>query len=141
MTEQIRLVLAMAKKEETRKILEKTNDDLFKESKGQILKYKKVKARLNKYKSEWFSNVHGNDDGLADALLEACFLPRLLLSPSDADYCFTFIKFLHKEGFPYFRTLAIYMHLFRTNRLRSIIFACTIREAENFGRFLKADPW
>lgn len=129
--------VGMAKKEETRKILEKTNDDLFKESKGQILKYKNVKARLNKYKSEWFSNVHGNDDGLADALLEACFLPRLLLSPSDADYCFTFIKFLHKEGFSYFRTLAIYMHLFRTNRLRSIIFACTIREAENFGRFLK----
>ena len=129
--------LGMAKKEEARKILEKTHDELFKEAKGQVLKYNKLKARLNKYKSEWPSNLHGNDDGLADALLEACFLPRLLLSPSDADYCFTFIKFLHKENFPNFPTLAIYTHLFHTNRLRSIIFACTIREAENFGRFLK----
>ena len=129
--------LGMAKKEETRRILEKTNDDLLKESKGQMLKYKKLKARLNKEKSEWFSNVYGTDDGLADALLETCFLPRLLLSPSDADYCFTFIKFLHKENFPNFPTLAIYTYLFHTNRLRSIIFACTIREAENFGRFLK----
>jgi THO complex subunit 2 len=129
--------LGMAKKEETRKVLEKTKDELFKESKQQIFKYQKVRARLNKEKSEWFSNVHGNDEGLADALLEACLLPRLLLSPSDADYCFKFIRFMHDRGTPNFRTLAIYMHLFRTNRLRSIIFACTIREAENFGRFLK----
>lgn len=129
--------LGMARKEETRKVLEKTKDDLFKESKQQFFKFKKVKARLIAVKSEWFTNVGGNDKGVADALLEACFLPRVLLSPIDADYSFTFIKFLHKEGFPNFPTLAIYTHIFHVNRLRSIIFACTIREAENFGRFLK----
>jgi THO complex subunit 2 len=127
----------VAKKEETMKILEKTKDDLFKESGKQIFKFKKVKARLNAVKSEWFTSAHGNDKGVADALLEACFLPRLLLSPIDADYCFTFIKLLHNAGFSNFPILAIYTHLFHVNRLRSIIFACTIREAENFGRFLK----
>jgi THO complex subunit 2 len=127
----------VAKKEETRKILEKTKDDVFKESGQQILKYKKVKSRLIAVKSEWFNSVHGNDKAIADALLEACFLPRLLLSPIDAIYCFKFIKLLHNTGFRNFPILAIYTHLFHVNRLQSIIFACTIREAENFGRFLK----
>lgn len=127
----------MAEKEKTRKALEATRDELLKESKQQMMKYERVRSRLNKEKMEWFSNIHGTPDGLADAILEECFLPRLLLSPSDADYCFKFIKFLHTNGTPNFRTLAVYSHLFRQNRIRSIIFACTIREAENFGRFLK----
>jgi THO complex subunit 2 len=128
----------MNRKEEARKSLEATRDELLKESKQNMLKYERTRARLNKEKSKWFSGTKKRYDAVNDALLEDCFLPRLLLSPSDSDYCFKMIKFLHSSGAPYFRTLGLYGRLFRGNRLRSMIFTCTIREAECLGRFLRS---
>jgi THO complex subunit 2 len=127
----------MIKKEEARKSLEATRDELLKESKQEMIRYERIRSRLNKEKVRWFVNIQKKWDLVSDALLEECFLPRLLLSPSDADYSFKFIKFLHSSGTPSFRTLSLYARIFRANRLRSTIFACTIREAENLGRFLK----
>jgi THO complex subunit 2 len=48
------------------------------------------------------------------------------------------IKFLHDNAAPHFRTLSLYTRLFRQNRLRTLVFTCTVREAENLGRFLKS---
>ncbi|KAI9746741.1 MAG: THO complex subunit 2 [Claussenomyces sp. TS43310] len=128
----------IARREEARKRLEATRDDLLKESKQEMIRYERSRSRLNKEKTCWFVNIHGKFDSLNDSLLEECFIPRLLMSPSDADYCFKMIKFLHNYGTPNFRTLGLYARLFRANRLRSLIFSCTIREAETFGRFLKS---
>ena len=76
-------------------------------------------------------------DGVSDVLLEQCVLPRVLLSPADAEYTFRFIKALHEWNAPGFRLMSLYDRLFNANRLRSMIFACTVREAEYLGRFLK----
>jgi len=128
---------AITKRDEARKALEATNDSLLKEMKTEMVRYERSRARLNKQKVSWFDNAKGKFDALNDLLLEECFLPRLLLSPSDTDYCFKLIKFLHNNGTPNFRTLGVYNRLLKANRLRSLIFSCTIREAESFGRFLK----
>jgi THO complex subunit 2 len=125
-----------ARREESRKALEATKDELMKETSERMAKFTNIRARLNHEKKQWFIN-NNKYDMVNDALLEELFLPRLLLSPTDADYCFKFIKFLHNNGTPNFRTLSLYARLFRANRLRTIIFTCTIREAENLGRFLK----
>lgn len=127
----------MLRKEEARKAVEATKEELLKESKDQMSQFGRNRARLNKEKSKWFSGVDKRYDTLNDTLLEECFLPRLLLSPIDAEYSFKMLKFLHNSATPHFRTLGLLARLFRGNRLRSIIFSCTIREAECFGRFLK----
>lgn len=124
-------------RDKKRKGLEAVKDELMKESKQQLMNYERVRARLNKEKQNWFVNMEVNPNFVHDALLEHCFLPRLLLSPSDVDYCFKLIKFLHNNGTPQFRTLCLYQRIFKPNRLRALIFSCTIREAENLGRFLK----
>lgn len=59
-----------------------------------------------------------------------------MLSPLDAHYSFMMLKFLHNNGTPGFRTLHILDRLLRKNQLVAIMFECTNREAENFGRFL-----
>ncbi|KAB8298693.1 hypothetical protein EYC80_000869 [Monilinia laxa] len=125
----------MAKKEETKKLLATTRDNLLTEFGKQVGAFSGKKNRLLKRKNLWFSNVKG--DLVSDSFLERCLLPRLLLSPSDADFSFRMIKFLHDNGTPNFRTLSLYGRLFRSNRLRSMIFTCTVREAENLGRFLR----
>ncbi|KFY02485.1 hypothetical protein O988_02124, partial [Pseudogymnoascus sp. VKM F-3808] len=127
----------MIRKEEARKAVEAIKEELLNESKDQMSQFGRNRSRLNKEKGTWFSNVNKRYDALNDTLLEECFLPRLLLSPSDADYAFRMVKFLHNSSTPHFRTLGLLARLFRGNRLRSIIFSCTIREAECFGRFLK----
>ncbi|OBT45077.1 hypothetical protein VE00_05170 [Pseudogymnoascus sp. WSF 3629] len=127
----------MARKEEARRAVEVIKEELLNESKEQMSQFGRNRARLNKEKGKWFTNVNKRYDALNDTLLEECFLPRLLLSPSDADYAFKMVKFLHNSSTPHFRTLGLLARLFRGNRLRSIIFSCTIREAECFGRFLK----
>jgi len=98
--------------------------------------YRLRKSRMLKRKSLWFEHA-AKADVVSDAILEKCLIPRLLLSPSDADFAFKMVRFLHDNGTPSFRTLSLYGRLFRSNRLRSIIFTSTVREAENFGRFLR----
>ena len=126
----------MIRKEEAKKALEKTRVDLMAELNNRVSGYKSRKALILKGKSAWFDpNIKA--DVVSDVILEKCILPRLLLSPSDADYCFRLIKMLHESGTPNFRTLSLYGRIFRPNRLRSLIFSCTLREAENLGRFLR----
>lgn len=127
----------IARRDEARKLLEVTRDDLLKESKQEMIRYERSRTRLNKEKTLWFSRCRGRFNPLNDMLLEKCLVPRFLLSPSDADYCFRMIKFLHNNGATHFRTAGLFARFFRVNRLRTLIFTCTIREAENLGRFIK----
>ncbi|KAH6715946.1 transcription factor/nuclear export subunit protein 2-domain-containing protein [Leptodontidium sp. MPI-SDFR-AT-0119] len=126
----------VAAKEAKKKNLSSTRDKLIAELKEALNNFSQKKVRLLKTKSLWFSKT-SNPNMAMEAFLEKCLLPRLLLSPSDAEYCFRLVKFFHENGVPYFRTLGLYSQIFRPNRLRAIIFACTVREAENLGRFLR----
>lgn len=124
------------RKEEAKKALDILKADLIAEFRNEVSAYQARKAQILKRKSIWFDqNIKA--DTVSDAILEKCIVPRLLLSPIDADYCFRMIKVLHENGTPHFRTLSLYGRLMRPNRLRSLIFTCTVREAENLGRFLK----
>ncbi|KAK0757298.1 hypothetical protein N5P37_010017 [Trichoderma harzianum] len=75
-------------------------------------------------------------DSLSDILLEQCFLPRALLSPADAEYTYKFIIALHEQRAPNFKLMSLYDRLFNANRLRSLIFTSSVREAEYLGRFI-----
>ncbi|KAL7800221.1 transcription factor/nuclear export subunit protein 2 domain-containing protein [Trichoderma ceciliae] len=75
-------------------------------------------------------------DSLSDILLEQCFLPRALLSPADAEYTYKFIMTLHELRAPNFKLMSLYDRLFNANRLRSLIFTSSVREAEYLGRFI-----
>ncbi|PNS15621.1 hypothetical protein CAC42_880 [Sphaceloma murrayae] len=118
------------------KAINELKDKLGEEMKSQIGAYTQVRERLTKEKDHWFTNFHNKIVTLATSLLQNCFLPRVLLSPLDAHYTFTMIKFLHNNGTPHFRTMHIYDQLFKKNLLTSLIFGATAREAENLGRFL-----
>ena len=126
------------RKEETKKVLEATRTQISAECLEHMAEYQAKKARLLKRKAFWFEHFKDvKADQLSDSMLEKCLLPRLLLSPSDADFCYKIIRFLHDNGTPNFRTLSMLGRIFKPNRLRSVIFTCTIREAENLGRFLR----
>lgn len=109
---------------------------LTQEMRDQIKTYQRVRGRLIQEKAFWFSSLKVKADVLQHSLLQNCFLPRVLLSPLDAHYTFTMIKFLHNNCTPGFRTMYLYDHLLRKNQLAALMYQCTAREAENFGRFL-----
>jgi THO complex subunit 2 len=127
----------MNRKEEAKKHLSDVADKLRAELKQQIDIFEVTSARLAKEKLVWFADCHGRWDALNIALLEHCLIPRAMLSPSDGQYAARMIKYLHSAATPNFRTAGLLGQLFRPRRLRSIIFSCTTREAESFGRFLK----
>ncbi|TKX22214.1 hypothetical protein C1H76_5503 [Elsinoe australis] len=129
---------AVGVKERERQIkaINELKDKLGEEMKNQIGAYTQVRERLTKEKDHWFIDFHNKVVTLANSLLQNCFIPRVLLSPLDAHYTFTMIKFLHNNGTPGFRTMHLYDNLFKKNMLSSLIFSATAREAENLGRFL-----
>ncbi|KAG8631723.1 hypothetical protein KVT40_000863 [Elsinoe batatas] len=129
---------AVGAKERERKIkaINDLKDKLGDEMKSQIGAYTQVRERLTKEKDHWFAGFQNKIVLLVNGLLQHCFIPRILLSPLDAHYTFTMIKFLHNNGTPGFRTMHLYDNLFKKNLLVSLIFGATAREAENLGRFL-----
>ena len=124
------------KKEREVKILEDRADRLQKESKERFQVYNQSRQRLRKEKEHWFAGFWGKADDLNLALVEQCFFPRLILSPMDAMYTFKMLKYLHSSGAANFRTVGVYDQLFITQRLASMMFLCSAKEAENLGRFL-----
>ncbi|KAK6199048.1 hypothetical protein LQW54_010176 [Pestalotiopsis sp. IQ-011] len=97
----------------------------------------KTKMLLLKSASTWIPTSMSNSPGAADILIEDCIMPRVMLGPSDADYCFKMIKFMHDNQVANFNIMVLYDRLFTVNRLRSLIFGCTVREAEFVGRLIK----
>ncbi|KAI0109704.1 transcription factor/nuclear export subunit protein 2-domain-containing protein [Nemania sp. FL0031] len=96
----------------------------------------KTKLLLIKQSSIWFDSF-AKADSIVDTLIEECLLPRTLLSPGDADFCHRIIRFLHFNRVANFKLSSLYNRIFNVNRLRSMIFGCTVREAEFLGRFIK----
>ena len=115
-------------------------DELVKKLAAEVAQHMKAnldaKSRLQREKQQWFHGKTRMDKALNTALIEHCFLPRMLSSPIDAYFCFKFLKLLHGGGTPNFRTLGFYDLFFRTSRLISLIFMCTSKEADNLGKFL-----
>ena len=125
------------RKVEQRKELVQLQISLSEERSEHMLRQGKWKILLSKQFQTAFPEPRPSSDSIADTLLEQCFLPRLLLSPTDAEYTYKFIKTLHECNAPGFRFRSLCDRLFNANRLRSLIFTCTVREADYLGRFLK----
>lgn len=124
------------RKDREKKVLTELQDRLRAELKDQVQAYSQTRLRLQKEKEHWFSGLWGKWDALNIALIEHCFFPRILISPVDAMYAFKMLKFLHSSGATNFRTMGVFDQFFKEKRLTSMLFLCTAKEAENFGRFL-----
>ncbi|KAI0141819.1 hypothetical protein GGR57DRAFT_397305 [Xylariaceae sp. FL1272] len=96
----------------------------------------KTKLLLIRQSPKWFS-ASAKTDLIMDTFIEECLLPRILVSPGDADFTHRMIKFMHTSRVPNFKLSSLYNRFFHVNRLRSVIFGCTVREAEFLGRFIK----
>lgn len=97
----------------------------------------KTKMLLLKSSTRWLAAAMTKSSGTADIFIEECLVPRVLLAPGDADFCYKMVKFLHDNQVANFNLIVLYDRLFTVNRLRSLIFGCTVREAEFLGRFIK----
>ena len=129
-------ILGTQKKDREKKAINDLQDRLRAELKDHVQSYQQNRSRLGKEKEHWFAGSWGKWDALNVALIEHCLFPRILISPVDAMYTFKMLKFLHSSGATNFRTLGVLDQLFREKRLTSMLFLCTAREADNFGRFL-----
>ncbi|KAK2600025.1 THO2 plays a role in transcriptional elongation [Conoideocrella luteorostrata] len=128
---------AVDRRNEKRKELMDLQGYLLEELSEHGLRKAKWKYFLTRQFQASFPDPSAKPDIVSDILLEQCVLPRVLLSPADAEFTFRFIKALHEWNAPVFRLMSLYDRLFNANRLRSLIFTCTVREAEYLGRFLK----
>ena len=124
------------KREAETKAIQQLIDNLLSENKQHLKALQESKRRLQKEKDAWFVGKAKVTEQLNTALLEYCFLPRIMASPLDAYFCFKFAKFLHATGTANFRTLGFLDILLRSSRLSSLIFMCSSKEADNLGRFL-----
>jgi THO complex subunit 2 len=127
----------MNKKTQKRNEILDRQKHLLQEANDGITRFSKTKLHIGRQVGNWFPAGMAKADATSDALLEECILPRLQLSALDSEYCFRLIKFLHEFSAPNFKLMSLYDRLFNHNRLRAIIFTCTVREAEHLGRFLK----
>ncbi|KAJ9158056.1 THO complex subunit 2 [Coniochaeta hoffmannii] len=127
----------MNRKDQKKRELLNRADAIQAEMKQHLERYSKTKVKLTQGAALWFPGSPAKVDLTSDVILEQCLLPRLQLSAIDAEYCFRMVKFLHESQAPNFKLMSLYDRLFNQNRLRSLIFACTVREAEHLARFLK----
>lgn len=128
---------AVDRRNEKRKELIDLQGNLLDELSEHGLRKARWKAFLTKHFQTSFPDQVAKADMVSDILLEQCLLPRLLTSPADAEFTFRFVKALHDWNAPVFRLMSLYDRLFNANRLRCLIFTCTVREAEYLGRFLR----
>lgn len=125
------------RKMDKRKALMQQQIELSEEFGEHSLRHAKWKVYLTKQFPGFFPDPKAKADSISDMLLEQCILPRVLLSKADAEYTFRFVKALHDWNAPGFKLMSLYDRLFSANRLRSLIFTSTTREAEYLGRFVK----
>ncbi|KAF2773504.1 hypothetical protein EJ03DRAFT_323461 [Teratosphaeria nubilosa] len=121
-----------------RKALAETMRKLQDEVKARVVHFTGVTNRLKREKSYWFDRSRDREqlDARHEALLQECFLPRAVMSPTDAHYSFLMLKILHERGTPGFSTLHLMNAFFKKQALTALIFQFTEDEAQNFGRFL-----
>jgi THO complex subunit 2 len=126
--------------QERRKIrgqqLQNDLDLLNAEVKNHMKHHQAIRRRLTAEKEMWFRDDRFNQREITDAVIEHCLFPRVMISPNDASFCSRFIREVHRMGTPKFHTIGVYDAIFGRG-LSTVIFICTQREAENYGRFLK----
>lgn len=110
---------------------------LIEENKAHVSRTITTRNALSAMNEGWFVGEMAKVNLTANTLMEHCLMPRLLLSSTDADFCYKFVRSLHDLRAINFTLKALFDAIFCTNRLRSILFTCTVREAQNLGRFLK----
>ncbi|KAH7030861.1 transcription factor/nuclear export subunit protein 2-domain-containing protein [Microdochium trichocladiopsis] len=125
------------KREKKTAALQQVQRDLLAEINASKERLGKTRLLLIKQSSMWFPAAIGKSNVVSDTLIEECLVPRLLLSPADAEYCHSMLMFLHANQVPNFKLASLYDRFFSVNRLRAMIFSCSVREAECFGRFIK----
>ena len=125
------------KRQEKTLALQQVQRDLLAELSACKERLSKTKLLLIKQSPMWFPVPMAKTSSAADIFIEECLIPRILLSPVDADFCHRMVKFLHMNQVPNFKLATLYDRFFNVNRLRSMIFSCTVREAEFLGRFIK----
>ncbi|OTB03366.1 hypothetical protein M426DRAFT_12719 [Hypoxylon sp. CI-4A] len=128
--------ISMSSKKKSLDSLIQINKDLAAEASACRERVSKTKVLLTRQSSRWFSSSAA-PNLIADTFIEDCLIPRILLSPADADFCHRMIKFMHSSRVQNFRLFNLYDRFFGVNRLRLMIFGCTVREAEFLGRFIK----
>ncbi|KAI1142272.1 hypothetical protein F5Y05DRAFT_220029 [Hypoxylon sp. FL0543] len=128
--------MSMSHKKKSLDALIQLNKDLAAEASACRERVSKTKLILIKQSPRWFSSS-AKGDSVADTFIEECLVPRMLLSPADADFCHRMIKFMHSSRVANFRLHDLYDRFFGVNSLRLMIFGCTVREAEFLGRFIK----
>lgn len=125
------------KRHEKTLALQQVQRDLLAELSACKERLSKTKLLLIKQSPVWFPVSMAKAAPVADMVIEECLTPRMLLSPVDADFCHRMIKFLHMNQVPNFKLATLYDRFFNVNRLRAMLFSCTVREAEFLGRFIK----
>ncbi|KXJ92206.1 transcription factor/nuclear export subunit protein 2-domain-containing protein [Microdochium bolleyi] len=125
------------KREKRTAALQQVQRDLLAEINACKERLGKTRLLLIKQSSIWFPAPIDKSNAVADSLIEECLMPRLLLSPADAEYSHSMLMFIHANQVPNFKLASLYDRFFSVNRLRAMIFGCSVREAECFGRFIK----
>ncbi|KAF3360070.1 hypothetical protein VDGD_00613 [Verticillium dahliae] len=127
--------LLQAQRSAKQKELKDTMDTFIKESTQQSERVAKAKVLITKRMDTWFMGEPLKSNGVSDAILEQCLLPRIILSKIDSEYSFALIKYIHELSCPNFRLMALYDRLFKANRLRGMLFTCTVQEGVYLGHF------
>ncbi|KAF2198066.1 hypothetical protein GQ43DRAFT_401768 [Delitschia confertaspora ATCC 74209] len=130
---------AARKRDSDKKAAFDQSNKFLEEMSGRLKHLIQIRRSLKMEMLHWFDGVPMVDVGseaLHDSILQDCFIPRILLSPQDAMFSASMLKFMHAAGVPGFRTMKLLDQLFRHKLLSNIIFMCTSRESQNLGRFL-----
>ncbi|KAJ5451360.1 hypothetical protein N7491_000542 [Penicillium cf. griseofulvum] len=108
------------RKEHLKRQITQLQERILDENKNHLKAYGQTRSRLQKEKDKWFAGMRLKHDSLNIALLEQCFIPRLLLSPLDAFFSFKMLKFLHSSGTPQFPDQADNLGRFLNELLRDL---------------------
>lgn len=113
-------------------------DIIWAEYKRHIAENKVTLSTLVKEKSQWFidSPRDWNDETLTAAIVDYCFLPRLIESVVDEKYVHKLFWQLHTWSTPGFRTSQVIDYIMREKKITNFLFQCTESEADNLGYFL-----
>ncbi len=96
----------------------------------------KTKLLLIKQSPIWF-NSSAKADSVVDTLIEECLATPNAPVTRRRRFLPSVNPILHFNRVSISKLSSLYNRLFNVNRLRSMIFGCTVREAEFLGRFIK----
>lgn len=126
-----------AKEEERPKLVEQ-KETLNSERQKHLKENYLTDSVLKKEKDQWFAGFapyDHQDATVSEAIIDHCFLPRIMTSIMDAKYVNKFLWRIHELATPGFHTLRILSYMFEEEKLLLILFQCTEAEAGNLGHF------